>query len=183
MVTFVPELPADKARAIEGLKFGAGMKVIFGFRSRFWKPDIAIIAGGAFATYWPPVGNQFSNDNVLTAFAVGEHADRLNANETQVVELLLGELDSFFGGHAATQNFLDSYTMNWSKERFIGGYATYPNSSSYFENKAALAQPVQGRVFFAGEATNTECDSLGYVHGAMATGARAAKELMATIQG
>ena len=39
-----------------------------------------------------------------------------------------------------------------------------------------LAQPVDGRLFFAGEATNRQY--FGTVHGAYLSGVRAAKELL-----
>ena len=158
------------------------MKVILKFRTCFWKPETANIVGGAFATYWQPIGNQFSNDNILTAFAVGEHAEKLGIDGTRTIKLLLGELDNLFGNQAATKNFLDSHTINWSNEPFIGGYVTYPNSSSYFADKTALAKSVQNKLFFAGEATNTDDGSIGYVHGAIGTGAKAAQELIATVQ-
>jgi len=45
---------------------------------------------------------------------------------------------------------------------------------------AALAAPLDGRLFFAGEATDTAGDP-GTVHGAMATGARAAAEIVAAL--
>jgi monoamine oxidase len=42
----------------------------------------------------------------------------------------------------------------------------------------ALAEPVAGTLFFAGEATDTTGQE-GTVHGALATGLRAARELLA----
>jgi len=47
---------------------------------------------------------------------------------------------------------------------------------------AALAAPLAGRLFFAGEATDTVGDP-GTVHGAMTTGARAAAEIVTALRG
>jgi uncharacterized protein with NAD-binding domain and iron-sulfur cluster len=45
----------------------------------------------------------------------------------------------------------------------------------------ALAAPVDGTLFFAGEATNVE-GYTGTVHGAIATGLRAANELLESVR-
>jgi monoamine oxidase len=175
-LSFHPHLPAVKRQAIRNLKMGPGMKVILKFKSRFWPTDLRTIAGGEFATYWPS-----ERAYILTAFAVGEHAARLMNAGSTAIQCLLSELDSFFGDQRPTENFMDSYTMNWTDEPFIGGYVTYPSSSSYLAEKAALAAPLDNRVFFAGEATNTDPHSMGYVHGALLTGERAVSELLATL--
>jgi monoamine oxidase len=44
----------------------------------------------------------------------------------------------------------------------------------------ALAEPVRGTLFFAGEATDTSSHN-GTVHGAIASGRRAAREVLATL--
>jgi uncharacterized protein with NAD-binding domain and iron-sulfur cluster len=48
------------------------------------------------------------------------------------------------------------------------------------EARAALAQPVENTLFFAGEATNSDGHT-ATVHGAIASGRRAAREVIAHI--
>jgi len=57
----------------------------------------------------------------------------------------------------------------------VGAYSYIPVGGN--EAQAQLAQPVENTLFFAGEATNTEGHH-GTVHGAIASGLRAAGEIM-----
>lgn len=71
-------------------------------------------------------------------------------------------------------------TSNWSRTTHIGGSYSYalPGQAGA---RAILAQPYEGRLFFAGEATST----LDYTtaHGASESGARAAEEALAALGG
>src|SRR6185436_16282489 len=67
-----------------------------------------------------------------------------------------------------------SYTHDWRRDPFSqGGYSYIPVGG--LNAPAELAQQVEDTLFFAGEATNT-AGHLGTVHGAIATGIRAAQE-------
>ena len=177
MITFQPELPDAKSRAIDSLHVGPAMKVILKFSRRFWGVPMQTVVGGRFATYWPPVGNEYGDDAVLTAYALGEHHQRLRGGGSSHIALLLKELDDLFGHRVATETFVDSYTVDWAEEPFIGGFVAVPTSTAYFDHKKTLAAPVQNKVFFAGEASNLDPETIGYVHGAMATAARVVREI------
>ena len=177
MITFQPELPDAKLRAIDSLHVGPAMKVILKFSRRFWGAPMQTVVGGRFATYWPPIGNEYGDAAVLTAYALGEHHQRLRDGEPSHIALLLKELDDLFGHRIATETFVDSYTVDWAEEPFIGGFVAVPTSAAYFDHKKTLAAPVQNKVFFAGEASNFDPNTIGYVHGAMATSARVVREI------
>lgn len=179
MIVFRPELPDVKLRAIDHLHVGPAMKVILKFSRRFWDAPLQTVTSGRFATYWPPIGNEYGDDAVLTAYALGEHHQRLKDGRSSHRELLLEELDGLFGRGAATKAFVDSYTVDWAAEPFIGGFVAVPTSTAYFDHKKTLAAPVQNQLFFAGEASNLDPDTIGYVHGAMATAERAVREIAA----
>jgi len=70
----------------------------------------------------------------------------------------------------------DSYMHNWSADSFTGGGYSYVAVGGT-RAPSQLARPVEGTLFFAGEATNTEGHP-GTVHGAIATGLRAARQLI-----
>ena len=59
-----------------------------------------------------------------------------------------------------------------------GGYAVFPVGSAWASR--ALAEPVEETLFFAGEATAGP-DSAGTVDGALASGERAAREVLESL--
>jgi len=68
------------------------------------------------------------------------------------------------------------WTHDWRADPFArGAYSYLPVGG--VEAQESLARPVEGTLFFAGEATNTEGHN-GTVHGALATGRRAAREVL-----
>lgn len=72
-------------------------------------------------------------------------------------------------------------THNWSRDPFSRGAYSYVAAG---QEKAAekLRQPVRDTLFFAGEAT-ADGEEAGTVHGAIASGLRAAKEVRVALKG
>jgi len=69
-----------------------------------------------------------------------------------------------------------SYVHNWRDDPFSrGAYAYVPVNG--LEDQRILAQPVDNKLFFAGEATTV--GHIGTVHGAIQSGQRAAREILA----
>jgi monoamine oxidase len=66
---------------------------------------------------------------------------------------------------------------DWGAEPYIQGLYSYPTVRTTEGHREALARPLGGKIYFAGEATNTFGAS-GTVHGAMETGRRAAREVL-----
>jgi len=71
-----------------------------------------------------------------------------------------------------------SYTHNWTSDPFSRGAYSYVPAGGLRAQKE-LSRAEADTLFFAGEATNTEGHS-GTVHGAIASGIRAAKEIIET---
>jgi monoamine oxidase len=81
---------------------------------------------------------------------------------------------------AATAAIEDARVFDWSTEPFSrGAYSWLPVGA--LDAPTALAAPLAGRLFFAGEATDMVGDP-GTVHGAMTTGTRAAAEIVAALR-
>ena len=76
------------------------------------------------------------------------------------------------------QALVEFYTHNWHKDPFSAGAYSYIPVGG-LDAQARLAQPLEDTLFFAGESTNTEGHH-GTVHGAIATGLRAAREVSAS---
>ena len=80
---------------------------------------------------------------------------------------------------AVTAAVEDVRVFDWGADPFArGAYSWIPVGG--LDAPAALAAPIAGRLFFAGEATDTIGDP-GTVHGAMTTGTRAAAEIIAAL--
>jgi monoamine oxidase len=72
-------------------------------------------------------------------------------------------------------NLQATHIHNWHDDPFTRGAYSYVPVNG-LEAQAELARSNENTLFFAGEATNTE-GHLGTVHGAIATGLRAAREI------
>ena len=72
-----------------------------------------------------------------------------------------------------------SFTHDWQADPFSRGAYSYAAVGG-MEAAAKLAEPVANTLYFAGEATNSDGYN-GTVHGAIATGLRAAKELLQSL--
>ena len=76
-------------------------------------------------------------------------------------------------------SLLDSVHMhNWQADPFSRGAYSYAGVGGEGAHNS-LAKPVAGTIFFAGEATTAE--ETGTVAGAITTGRRAAKQLLAAL--
>jgi len=65
--------------------------------------------------------------------------------------------------------------VNWEKESFVRGGYTHPSVNAHGA-RTILAEPLLGRVFFAGEATHSGVNPC--LQAAIDTGRRAASEIL-----
>ncbi|MBI5917506.1 MAG: FAD-dependent oxidoreductase [Bacteroidetes bacterium] len=183
-IVFTPGLPSTKIDAINHIGIGAGMKGIFKFSQPFWENSLvsnlgSIIGYNEVPELWVGRGST----PTLTAFIMGEKAEQFSAmSMADAKGTLLGHLNNIFGSNIASQSILDDgfYLMDWSKEPFIRGAYSYPMVGGGLIFRKELASDIDGRIFFAGEATHFEGHS-GTVHGAIETGIRAVAEVEESI--
>ena len=114
---------------------------------------------------------------VITGWAGGPAASELaKRSKRGVFEKALGSLARVLG--AAKEDIRRAVvgweSHNWSRDPFSRGAYSFIAAG---QEKAAekLREPVQNTLFFAGEAT-ADGEEVGTVHGAIASGLRAAKE-------
>lgn len=74
------------------------------------------------------------------------------------------------------KEFSSSHFYDWLRDEFSLGAYCYLGVGG-IEAQAELARPLQDTLFFAGEATATG-GHIGTVHGAIASGKRAAQEIL-----
>ncbi len=176
-IEFSPALPADKLNAIDKMGMDAGMKVIMKFTKRFWEESTgSIYSDGVVPEYWTAGKIRSVNNTVLTAYITGENATYLSSLGKGAIREVLIDLDRLFGKNVATKSLTDSFIMDWKKEPYIRGCYSYP-AMSEGNSRELLANSIQEKIYFAGEATNIEGHS-GTIQGALESAATAVKGLM-----
>ncbi|NMO14983.1 FAD-dependent oxidoreductase [Pyxidicoccus fallax] len=182
-VRFLPRLP-EKERAWGRLEMGPLVKVLLRFRTAFWSEREDTARFGYFHAPSLPVPTWWTlsphESRHLVGWAGGQGAEALSGlPETEVLERAVETLARIFRlPRQALHELLEDWRVqDWQREPFTrGGYAVIPAGA--MEAVEALGASVEGTLFFAGEATNTEGEE-GTVHGAIATGERAAREVLA----
>jgi monoamine oxidase len=194
-VHFLPALPESKTAAIQQLEMGHVVRVVLRFREMFWDTgpasrlhmpslhfltcDDPQIAVPTWWTAYPLLVPQ------LTGWVGGSQAlELVQLSTSDIVSRALESLASVLG---VEQSYLETrlddsgsssyYLANWSQDPFARGSYSYVPVNG-LQAPVQLAKPVAETLFFAGEATNTEGHS-ATVHGALATGVRAAQEVAA----
>lgn len=177
-VTFEPALP-EKVRAVRGLRMGPVIKLALRFADAFWwtreheRLGFLLAPGQPFQVLWTtyPVLAP-----LLIAWAAGPSAAALaDLADAEILERALGSLRTVFKRRIAPP-LQAWYLHNWQQDSLAGGAYSYVAAGGYGSQRA-LAQPVAETLFFAGEAT----ESSGHhatVHGALASGERAAREVL-----
>lgn len=190
-VRFVPPLPATKLDALGKLEMGKAIRMTLRFRERFW--DTLSVPGETsrnlsamsfllsqdewFPTWWTAMPDKMP---VLVGWAPAHCAEKLSGkSQSFVLQRGLGALSRLLGvERRELEKLVDAaHFHDWQNDPFSRGAYSYGAVGSDGAQKA-LGQPVQNTLFFAGEATDTTGHN-GTVHGAMASGRRAAEEILA----
>jgi monoamine oxidase len=182
-VRFAPRLreKLDAARLVET---GQVVKLVLGFRHPFWR-EIGPLDEMLFLhdydrplpTWWTPVEPSLP---ILTGWAGGPYAVRLaGVAEGELLDLAVGSLAHALGlSRRDVGARLEYYHFHdWRSDQFARGAYTYVKVGGV-EAHRALAEPVAGTLYFAGEATCGEGLN-ATMEGAVRSGRRAAEELLA----
>lgn len=172
-----PRLPA-KVDAATGLPLGQAEKVflrpsapeLFPRESHLWgRQDRA--ATGSY--YMRPMGRP-----VIECYFGGDHARALaEAGPGAATAYAIDELAAHYGADVRSQLQPVAETRWGADPWAMGAYShALPGCAPA---RRALAEPVDGRLFFAGEATSSH--SYGTAHGAWESGLRAADEALAAL--
>jgi monoamine oxidase len=189
-VQFTPALPRTKLDALEKLEMGKVIRVTLRFRNRFWDSISApgdehkTLSGMSFLfsddewypTWWTTMPEKLP---IITGWAPFRCAERLSGkSHSFVVDRCLQTLSRLLNIELKqiTQLLEDAYFHDWQSDPFSRGAYSYGMVGADGAQEA-LASPVENTLFFAGEATDSTGHN-GTVHGAIASGRRAAKEIL-----
>jgi monoamine oxidase len=195
---FDPE-PAVLRRARTSLLSGNACKLMLRFREAFWdepdffarrmtrraeegndRIDFLHDPQGPFPTWW--TANPWRVP-VLTAWAAGPAADALaGLDEGRLVERAVEALSRMLRmtRRSIAAQLQAWHVHDWRSDPFSrGAYSAVAVGGAPVQK--ALARPVEGTLFFAGE--GTDAGETGTVSGALASGARAAAQVLKVLEG
>jgi monoamine oxidase len=180
-VDFDPPLPLSVLRAIEGLPMGLLAKIVLGFEG-----DPLGLGDNVYMHERTPDQraalylSRPAGSDILIAFVGGElAADLQSAGAEAAIDWVLGPLRRLFGAAVDRQLRVARHTR-WGEDPYaFGSYAIARPGA--FGARETLSAPLADRLFFAGEAV----DSDGWaatVAGAGKSGRRAAEAVLQRLQ-
>jgi monoamine oxidase len=189
-VQLAPNLPHKKLAALKTLQMGKVIRVTLRFRTRFWeavRPDknnsktlsqmnYLFTQDDWFPTWWTKMPDKVP---IITGWAPARSAERLSGRSWSfVVEQALRSLASALKIRPGRLGSLldDAYFHDWQNDPFSRGAYSYGAVGSDGAQRD-LASSLENTLFFAGEATDTTGHN-GTVHGAIASGHRAASQIL-----
>jgi monoamine oxidase len=176
--------------ALKKLEMGKVMRVTLRFRHRFWDNISApgderkTLSGLSFLfsqddwfpTWWTTMPEKLP---IITGWAPFRCGERLSGKSRSfVIDQCLGTSSNLLSiGRDELAGLLDAaYFHDWQSDPFSRGAYSY-GAVGGDGAQQALASPIENTLFFAGEATDTTGHN-GTVHGAIASGRRAAREIL-----
>ena len=184
-VRFEPALRA-RQKLLSRMHMGHVIRLTLRFTAHAWRallPEILRRSRGGFGFIHSrvegvPVWWALSSEPILTGWAGGPDARELaNRSKCGIFEKALSSLAEVFGVPKTRLGgaVIDYATHNWSRDPFSRGAYSFI-AAGQDDASEKLRQPIADTLFFAGEATADGAET-GTVHGALASGMRAAKEV------
>lgn len=176
-VVFDPPLPASKRAAIDRLGCGTLAKVGLLFERVFWPPTVYVFGldeddgdAGTVAVSQAAV----DGSPLLILLAGGRLGERVEAmTEAEARGWALERLRRAFG--AEVPDPVAVLRTGWSRDPFARGAYSHVAVGSSVADIVAVAEPVDERLHFAGEATNPT--QWAVAHGAYVSGLREAARI------
>jgi monoamine oxidase len=188
-IRFSPRLPASKQKALSKLSMGHVMRVTLQFKERFWEnlrprdgkktlSELSFLFSDDewFPTWWTQMPLKSA---VITGWAPFKSADKLSGHNPKfVIDKALTSLSRLMQvpKKDIAAVLKSGHFHDWQNDPFSRGAYSYVKVGGK-NAPDILGKPVDQTLFFAGEATDTTGQT-GTVHGAIASGKRAAQEIM-----
>lgn len=193
-VRFTPALPRTKLDALKTLEMGKIIRITLRFHHRFWETipappsnskslsDLSFLFSDddRFPTWWTRMPDKLP---VITGWAPFRSAEKFsNKSDSEITAQALQTLSHLLSIHAdkIAQLLEASYVHDWQSDPFSRGAYSY-GAVGADGAQEVLARSLDNTLYFAGEATDAGGHN-GTVHGAIASGRRAAKEILSGAQ-
>ena len=193
-VRFDP-VPGNVLEDAQRMVMGRVCRVNLSFRTRWWtelnRPDKAqleklsfLLPHGQrsdmnFRVFWTGFPRL---DPVLTAWSGGPAAEAFAGKDShEIAHAACADLATIFGvpREQVLDQLVSHHSHDWSADPLFGGAYSWVSVGGV-NASAAMSVPVEHTLFFAGEHTDTT-GHWGTVHGALRSGLRAARQVLATV--
>ncbi|MER2133934.1 MAG: NAD(P)/FAD-dependent oxidoreductase [Arthrobacter sp.] len=179
-ITFEPPLPEAVTDAVSRFRMNAFEKIFLRFPERFWDEGVyAIRRQGDAAKWWHSWYDltDISGEPTLLTFAAGECAQEIRGwSDERVVHSVMASLREIYGSGIPAP--VHARITDWQGDEFAGGAYAYMTRGCTAEDHTRLAEPIDGVLQLAGEAT-WEADP-ATVNAALCSGHRAAERILGT---
>jgi polyamine oxidase len=175
-IAFDPPLPDGHAHAVEALGFGVLSKSYFRFEQRTWKSekDFHQFLGSDITLWAQWFTLPIDIGPIVLAFNAGHEGRSVEtASPDEVMAGAVPIARQVFGEDLKP---VEVRTSRWTLDPYALGSYSFHAPGSGFEDRARLQEPIDDRLYLAGEAVGV--DNPATAHGALLSGRHAAGELM-----
>lgn len=196
-LSFSPGLPGGITSSLAKIGMGASLRVVIEFKRNFWGDSVGFILGSTNVPEYFSTGIGRGQFNRTLAITVnGDKAAQYSALGPGVVPAILADLDLLYDGQGTKfiRKVIENVNGNnvetdkgvfimedWTKMEYVQGGYSYPLPGAKNDDRKALGQSVNKKLFFAGEATDITGQA-GTVNGALTSAERAAQEVIESIR-
>lgn len=180
-IRYDPPLPGDRALLNSRLPVGSVYKIALVYDDAWWRTDG--LTGESVSLRSPitstiDAGTDTVPPGILNAFAAGPHARKLALlDPDERRRKVIGELTARFGPKAAKpQHYIE---QDWAAEEYTRGCFMVHYPPGVLTSFGPAIRDVIGPIHFAGTETSPQMN--GFIDGAVRSGERAAKEVLAAL--
>lgn len=177
-IQFSPPLPVNKIQSIKNLGMGISDRIALKFPEVFWPEDASVLT--TLTTKYTTISwfinyYLYTQQPVLVGVMSGEIAKKLEQlDDKNLLKEVMKSLRHLYGKQIPEPS---AYIISrWSQDPYAFGSYSYIPVGASGEDYDVLAQNVENKLFFAGEATNRRFP--GTVHGAYFSGIREAENII-----
>jgi monoamine oxidase len=177
-IRFTPALP-EKVNAAAGLPLGLADKVMLALHDDGDLPEDSSLRGRTHSVATGAYHVKPQGAPCIEGYFGGRYARELeDAGDGALAQAAIDEVAGLLGNDYR-KRLTPLASSRWAHDEFaLGSYShALPGHAG---DRAILAAPIDGRLFFAGEATSPNFFTTA--HGARDSGERAAKEVLATLR-
>jgi monoamine oxidase len=192
-IAFSPALPGAKVAAMNKIGMDHSLRIIIDFKKNFWGEGTGYLWGGTEGPAYFNTGVARSEFyRTLSVTIHGPKAAALSALGDGMLDVILAELDAIYDGQAslfvrkvlnpdATEGDRVWFKADWGADEFFKGGISFLPPGSGVQDRIDFSTPINNKVFFAGEATDSLGDA-GTVNGALNSAERVADEVVEAIK-